>query len=86
MPGAGVPSQIEAGRLITRFGVQAVFGRPMTMREMREINLAENVERAYTAEQRAEQSEGGAAEWSRNNRALAGLLARALKAYHAIED
>ena len=75
------------GRLVTRFGAAAVFGpRRLTVREMRDIMLAETVERAYAAEKRAERSEEGSAAWARNNPVLAGLLARSVKAHHAIQD
>ena len=40
-----MPDEIEAGRLINRYGATAVYGRPLGISEMRRINLAENVER-----------------------------------------
>ena len=38
------PTEIKAGRLIDRFGAQAVYGRPLGYGEMYRIVLAENVE------------------------------------------
>jgi hypothetical protein len=39
-----MPHEIEAGRLINRYGAGAVYGRLLGVREMRRINLAENLE------------------------------------------
>ena len=38
------PNEIKAGRLIERFGAQAVYGRPLGYGEMRRIMLAEHIE------------------------------------------
>lgn len=81
-----MPAGIEAGRLIDRFGAQAVYGRVLTVREMRAILTEESVERAYRGEQAAERTEEGPPGWARKNPALAALLARALKAHHGIQD
>ncbi len=43
--GGQAPTEIEAARLIDRFGAQAVYGRSLGVREMRRIMLAERVER-----------------------------------------
>jgi len=42
-----LPEDIEAGRLIERFGVQAVYGRPLGYGEMRRISIAEGIVQAY---------------------------------------
>lgn len=39
-----MPREIEAGRLISRFGAQSVYGRTLGLRELRRIRLAERVE------------------------------------------
>lgn len=41
-----MPVEIELGRLVNRFGAQAVYGRALGLLEMRRITLAENIERA----------------------------------------
>lgn len=55
-----MPPDIEAGRLVDRFGAQAVYGRPMSMKEMRRIVNAEYLERLHRAEmERPEESDSG---------------------------
>lgn len=41
-----MPREIEAGRMVNRYGAQAVYGRPLGVREMRRISLAERIEGA----------------------------------------
>ncbi len=44
------PAAIEAGWLIDRFGAQAVYGRTMSVKEMRHILTAEKINRRHRAE------------------------------------
>lgn len=61
---------------VDRFGAQAVFGRVIGAGEIRRMNTAEAIVRAYRDRERAENW----AEWARDNREQAALLARAAKA------
>jgi len=38
-----VPPDLEAAWLVERYGAQAVYGRPLTVREVRQMSAAENV-------------------------------------------
>ena len=42
-----MPKEIELGRLIDRFGAEAVLGRPIGAKEARRIMAAEYVVKAY---------------------------------------
>lgn len=75
-----MPLEIEAGRLIGRFGAPAVYGRPMGLVEMRAIALAENAERAYRGYRAAVDSEAGSVSWAEKNPEQAALVARAVLA------
>lgn len=68
--GGETPREIEAGRLIDRFGAQAVYGRTLGVKEMRRITVAENVARAYEIRQ----SSSDWVKWSKDNPELAKLL------------
>lgn len=59
-----------------RFGAQAVYGRNLGAGEIRRMITAENTIQAYRDRERAENW----AQWAHDNRAAAGLLARAAKA------
>lgn len=63
-----------------------MFGRVLTLREMRAMLTEEAVERAYLDEKRAERTDDGAAGWAAKHPPAAALLARAMKAHHAIQD
>jgi len=61
-----LPEDIEAGRLIERFGVQAVYGRPLGYGEMRRINLSESIVQAYRSRDNYRDKDGAEnwSEWS----------------------
>lgn len=58
-----LPEDIEAGRLIERFGVQAVYGRPLGYGEMRRISIAESIARDYQNRSNY-RDKSGAENWS----------------------
>ena len=58
-----LPEDIEAGRLIERFGVQAVYGRPLGYGEMRRISIAESIARDYQHRSNY-RDKNGAENWS----------------------
>ena len=58
-----LPEDIEAGRLIERFGVQAVYGRPLGYGEMRRISIAESIARDYQNRSNY-RDKNGAENWS----------------------
>lgn len=74
--GGPVPAEIEARGLVDRFGTQAVYGRPMGVREMRRIMLAERIERLV-----ARWNGPGAAEWFNTHPADSALLTRLAEEY-----
>jgi len=53
--------------------VQAVFGRPLFLHEMKEIIIAENIEVAY----KTRAASGNWAEWSKKNPGMAEILSKA---------
>lgn len=65
-----MPKEIEAGRLIDRFGAQAVYGRTLGISEIRRIVAAENVLNSF----RARENAGDWAKWSSDHPELAELL------------
>ena len=72
--GGGVtPREIELGRMINRFGAQAVFGRAMGAAEIRRIEISERIVRLYIER---EKSDNWAA-WVMNNPGDAELLSMA---------
>ena len=75
--GGGHPAPPELRLLheIDRFGAQAVFGRPLAAREMRQMMVAEGIVHAYHAHAAAENW----AAWETANPELAALLNAALK-------
>ncbi len=73
--GGPAPAEIEAARLLDRFGVQAVYGRALSVREMRRIMLAERIEQV------ARRWKGqGAGQWFAAHPEDAALLAAVKKA------
>ena len=74
--GHPAPPELRLLREIDRFGAQAVFGRPLAAREMRQMMVAEGIVHAYRARAAAENW----AAWETANPELAALLNAALKA------
>ena len=79
--GGRAPHWIEAGRMVDRFGAQAVFGRQMGVAEMRRISLAERVADAHRAHAAAASTEDGSAGWAQKNADAAALLGWAMRAH-----
>lgn len=70
------PPEIEAGELINRFGVESVYGRTLTVEEMREMMTAETIVMAYRARAEAESM----ADWADNHPDAQTLLVEAMRA------
>lgn len=74
--------ELEALRMIDRFGAQAVFGRILSVREMRMMSLAERIVRAYhdrDAYRDADKNKNWA-EWAAKNPTEFRLLNVAMRA------
>jgi hypothetical protein len=65
--------ELRAAHFVETFGAAAVFGRLLTVQEMREMTVAMNVEAAYRSRERAD----NIAEWSIRNSASAEILSEA---------
>ncbi len=71
--GGVIPREIELGRMVNRFGAQAIFGRAIGAREIHRITMAETIVRLFRERERAENW----AAWVVNNPAEAELLSKA---------
>ena len=65
--------EIELGKIIDRFGAQAVFGRTIGAKEIRRIAMAETIVRLF----RERAASDNWAAWAGNNPEYAELLSRA---------
>jgi len=75
--GGDASNEILIGRMINRFGVHAVMGRPyLGALEIKKIYSAEKVLQIYREKDRA----SSWAEWAKSNPEDAAYLARAIKA------
>ena len=76
MDGDG-PPPIELGILpvISRFGVEAVYGRPLYTHEIKNLIAAEVIRDAYNGREQS----GDMADWARKNSHKAALLNEAMK-------
>lgn len=72
------PLELEAAKLIGRFGVEAVYGRACGVTELRRMSAALNIESWYHERQRAENW----AKWAEDHRNESAALNRAMKAAH----
>ena len=63
---------------MTKFGAQAIFGRPLTVEEIHAMLRAETVVQAYTAREKAENWVA----WAKDNPELSLILNAAAKAAH----
>ena len=71
--GGEVTDELVIGWAVNKYGAQAVYGRTLSFHEIRMMDLAENVYRAYREREASENW----AEWAEKNRAKARLLAEA---------
>ena len=71
--GGEVTDELVIGWAVNKYGAQAVYGRTLSFHEIRMMDLAENVFRAY----KEREASGSWAEWAGKNRAKARLLAEA---------
>jgi len=72
-----IPDEIILVRSVDKYGVQAVFGRPLSFHEIRMMSLADNVVNAH----RERAKSGNWAEWAEANPNKARILADAGKLY-----
>ena len=70
------PHEIEAGKLLDRWGAPAVFGRALGYGEIQRIHAAEMVVRAYRQSRAAENW----AQWYQDNPEVAQVLITAMEA------
>lgn len=73
--GAPVPTEIELGRAVDRYGGMAVFGRTIGACEMRSIGLAESIVNAVREREKSEDW----TVWDEDNPKMADLLGLALR-------
>ena len=71
--GGRKPIELKMVQNVNRFGVEAVFGRPLFLHEIREMIIAENTADAY----KSRKASGDWAKWSIENPELADLLSKA---------
>lgn len=74
--GGTIPKELEQARLVSRFGVEAVFGRPLYTKEMRRMVAADNIYSAFTS--RKNSKDWG--KWASENPELDEILRYAMKA------
>ena len=77
--GVGHCKELTLLRLVDRFGAQAILGRMLYAKEIIRMSAAENVYKAKTANDKSENW----AEWARENKHAAELLAKVLKLLEA---
>ena len=71
--GGNIPTPLRALHYVDRFGVQAVYGRQLGVREMSHMLTSEAITKLYHARERAENW----AAWAQKNPTGAELLAEA---------
>lgn len=69
------PAEIRLVDDLERFGVTALFGRPLTINEIRTIRITENIRNAYIDRESA----NDITEWITNNAELHEILSEARK-------
>ena len=72
--GGDQPKEITLGRYINRFGVEAVYGRVMSAKEIRQITLSERVISAYFERK----ASNDWASWAKENPGANSLLEKGL--------
>lgn len=65
-----IPREIELGKVVDRFGAQAIFGRSIGAKEIKRIAMSETIVRLFRERAKAENW----AAWVVNNQAEAELL------------
>jgi len=71
------PIELEMAHSVEKYGVQAIFGRPLFLHEIKEMNIAENVYNGY----QARKASGNLAEWTTKNQDIAAILSGLEKEY-----
>ena len=71
--GGPATDELITGWAIAKYGAQAIYGRAMSFHEIRMVDLADNVVRAYKERQRAENW----AKWAEENPVLSRILSQA---------
>ena len=70
-----LPEELRLARLVERFGAQSVYGRPLGAREIRNMELVENI--IYWYQQK--EAQNNQAEWANTYLAENAMLMHALK-------
>ena len=76
--GGPITDEIALIRSLDRFGVQAIYGRPLSFHEIRMLVMAENVTMAYIDRMKSENW----VYWAENNPDKSALLALAGRLYN----
>lgn len=69
-----MPKILETAYAVRHFGAAAVYGRVLTIEEMRKMNLAERIVEAYQARAQSDNW----ADWAEKNKSAANLLNAAM--------
>lgn len=80
--GGTVTDELILGWSIDKYGTQAVFGRTLSFHEIRMLDLADNVVKAYRERERSDNW----AEWAEKNHAKARILGVAGRLAQEEED
>jgi hypothetical protein len=80
--GGEATDELILGWAIDKYGAQAVYGRTLSFHEIRMLDLADNVVRAYKERERSDNW----AEWAENNKSKSRILAQAGKLYDEQEN
>ena len=80
--GGPIPDELVLAWSIDRYGVEAIFGRPLSFQEVRTMTLADNVYSAFKERARSENW----AEWAGKFPDKARLLADAGRLYDGLDD
>lgn len=77
-----MPHEYEIGRLIDRFGAGAIYGRLLSVGEMRRIMRVEAIVNGYQSREswRDEDGKHNLADWAAKHTGLSRLLNEAMKA------
>ena len=85
--GGPCPADLEAARAVDQFGAPSVFGRVLTRKEARRLNLARSIDAAYTFKMRSARiKDYGMDKWAEDNPESDDLLTDALLAWRMTLD
>ena len=70
-----MPHELETLRYLDRFGVQAVYGRVLSAKEIRQMTIVENLINAYKSREQS----GDWVNWAKDHKEMNKLLELGLK-------